>query len=277
MMVTREMNNLIYGIYREKAMSPGKVDADAAILDEVLAGLAAAGWEVKRLSADSLPQEPPKAAGILHMAQGPRALDALETWENQGIILVNSPRAVRRCYRRYLFPILAGEGVAYPQTRFFPVPEAEAAWPADFPGPGWLKRAEVHAEIEGDVRRVGTLAEAREVLADFRHRGIDSLIWQEHVPGREIKFYGVGPGLFFRAFAGDSPEPVAAALFSVSLQRLAEHAARLTKVAIFGGDAIVTPEGQPVLIDLNDWPSFSRCREDAAKEIVRYAQTNFRT
>jgi hypothetical protein len=60
------------------------------------------------------------------------------------------------------------------------------------------------------------------------------------------------------------------------LQRLAEHAARLTGVAVFGGDAIVTPEGRPVLIDLNDWPSFSRCREDAAKEIVRYAQTNFR-
>jgi hypothetical protein len=276
MPVTAAMNNLILGIYREQALSPGKVDADAAILDEVLSGLAGAGWEVSRMSADDLPQHPPAAAGFLHMAQGPPALDLLEGWENRGVRLINSPRAVRRCYRRWLFPILARAGVAYPQTRFYPVSQAEAAWPSEFPGPGWLKRAEVHAETPGDVRRVATLAEAREVLADFRARGIHSLIWQEHVPGREIKFYGVGPGRFFRAFAGDSPEPLTTALFAASLQRVAEHAARLAGVAVFGGDAIITPEGQAVLIDLNDWPSFSRCREDAAQEIVLYVQTLLR-
>lgn len=270
------MDSNVYGIYREKALSPGKVEADAAILDAVLAGLAAAGQRVHRLSADKLPQEPPAAAIILHMAQGPQALKILAQWEMQGTRLINSPQAVRRCYRRHLFPLLAGAGLAYPPTRFYPLSEAEVAWPADFPGPGWLKRAEVHAETPGDVRRVGTLAEAREALADFHRRGIDSLIWQEHVPGREIKFYGVGPGRFFRAFQGEGQELVAAALFSASLQRLAEHAARLAGVAVFGGDAIVTLEGQPVLIDLNDWPSFSRCREDAAQEIIRYVQTDLR-
>jgi hypothetical protein len=267
------MNNLIYGIYREKALSPGKVDADAAILDAVLEGLAASRWDLGRLSADSLPQEPPAAAAILHMSQGPQALDVLEQWERQGALLINSPRAVRRCYRRYLFPLLVAAGVAYPATKLYSVAEAQEQWPASFPGPGWLKRAEVHAEVPGDVRRVGALAEALEVLTDFRGRGINSLIWQEHVPGREIKFYGVGPGLFFQAFAGEDAEPLDTILFFASLKRLAGQAAFLTGVAVFGGDAIITPEGQPVLIDLNDWPSFSRCREDAAREIVRYVQT----
>ncbi len=266
---------LIYGMYREKALSPGKVEADAAILDAVLAGLTERGWEVRRLSADSLPPVAPKAAIILHMAQGPQALEVLQGWEENGVHLVNSPRAVRRCYRRYLFPILAAAGVAYPDTRCFVLDEAQDRWSLTFPGPGWLKRAEVHAETEGDVRRVGALAEALEVLADFRRRGIDRLIWQEHVPGQEIKFYGVGPGLFFRAFAGESAEPLENALFFASLKKLAEQAAFLTGVAIFGGDAIITPEGQPVLIDLNDWPSFSRCREEAALEIVHYVQACF--
>jgi hypothetical protein len=266
-------NNLIYGMYREKALSPGKVEADAAILDAVLGRLAAWQWEVRRLSADSLPPEAPVAAAILHMAQGPQALAVLERWEGHGALLVNSPRAVRRCYRRHLFPILAAAGVAYPDTRFYVLDEAQQSWSFEFPGPGWLKRAEVHAETPGDVRRVGSLAEALEVLADFRRRGIDSLIWQQHVPGQEIKFYGVGPGLFFQAFAGESAEPLDTALFFASLKRLAEQAAFLTGAAIFGGDAIITPEGQPVLIDLNDWPSFSRCREEAAQEIVRYVQT----
>lgn len=260
-------------MYRERALSPGKVEADAAILDAVLSRLAAAGWQTGRLSADNIPPDPPAAVLILHLAQGPQALDVLEQWEKHGVRLVNSPQAVRRCYRRSLFPVLAREGIAYPKTRFYSVPEAEAAWLVEFPGPGWLKRAEVHAEVPGDVKRIGTLAEALEVVADFRGRGIKSLIWQEHVPGREIKFYGVGPGLLFRAYAGDSPEPVEGALFSASLQRLAEQAARLAGVVVFGGDAIITPEGQPVLIDLNDWPSFSRCREEAAQEIVNYVRT----
>ncbi len=260
-------------MYRERALSPGKVEADAAILDAVLSGLQTAGWEIGRLSADNIPHDPPAAALVLHLAQGPRALDVLEKWERRGIRLINSPRAVRRCYRRYLFPLLAAAASAYPATRLYEVQEAPQLWSGEFPGPGWLKRAEVHAEVPGDVRRVATRAEALEVAADFQRRGIDRLIWQEHVPGQEIKFYGVGPGLLFRAYAGDSPEPVEAALFAAALQRLAEQAARLAGVVIFGGDAIITPEGQPVLIDLNDWPSFSRCREEAAREIVRYVQT----
>jgi hypothetical protein len=163
----------------------------------------AEGWEVKRLSADALPPRAPRAAGVLHMAQGPEALGILEEWERNGLCLVNSPQAVRRCYRRYLFAILAEQGLAYPPTRFYHVVEAQESWRAEFPGPGWLKRAEVHAETQGDVRRVATRAEAYQVLADFRHRGIDCLIWQKHVPGREVKFYGVGPGLFFRAYADE--------------------------------------------------------------------------
>jgi hypothetical protein len=269
-------DQIVYGIYREQALSPGKVAADAAILDAVLAGLAAEGWEVKRLSADALPPRAPRAAGVLHMAQGPEALGILEEWERNGLCLVNSPQAVRRCYRRYLFAILAEQGLAYPPTRFYHVVEAQESWRAEFPGPGWLKRAEVHAETQGDVRRVATRAEAYQVLADFRHRGIDCLIWQKHVPGREVKFYGVGPGLFFRAYADEGTVSVDSVPFLATLKRLAEQAARLTGVAVFGGDAVITPEGQPVLIDLNDWPSFSRCRDEAAVEIVRYVQTVFR-
>jgi glutathione synthase/RimK-type ligase-like ATP-grasp enzyme len=265
---------LIYGINREVSLSPGKVEADAAILDAVLAGLTARQWEVERLTADSLPLKAPEAAVILHMAQGPRALDVLERWEEQGVRLINSPQAVRRCYRRYLFPLLEGTGVAYPRTRLYGVEEARDLWPREFPGPGWLKRAEVHAETAGDVRRVSDLAQTLEVLADFRRRGIDSLIWQEHVPGREIKFYAV-LGWFFRAYAGDRAAPLESATFSASLRLLAEQAARLAGVAVFGGDAVINPEGQPVLIDMNDWPSFSRCREEAAQEIVHYVQTRF--
>ena len=37
---------------------------------------------------------------------------------------------------------------------------------------------------------------------------------------------------------------------------------------IYGGDAIIADD-TAYLIDLNDWPSFSACREDAAKAIAQ--------
>ena len=53
------------------------------------------------------------------------------------------------------------------------------------------------------------------------------------------------------------------------LQRLAEHAAQSLDLAIYGGDAIIAPDGTLQLIDLNDWPSFAPCREAAAQAIAQ--------
>lgn len=260
---------LIYGIYREKALSPGKVEADAAILEAVLKGLEARGCQVATLRADALPEAPPPATGFLHLAQGPAALARLAAWEAQGARLINPPEAVRRCWRRSLPEIMAQAGVPYPKTRLYQTGEAQALFAQDFPGPGWLKRAEIHAEGPGDVVRVATGQEALAVLRDFSRRGIDALVWQEHLPGREVKFYGVGPGRFFWAAATGDPMPLSPEA-TAPLAELAGRAAQAVGLSVFGGDFILCPDGRPVLIDLNDWPSFSRCREAAAREIVRY-------
>jgi hypothetical protein len=266
---------LIYGIYREKALSPGKEAEDAAILEAVLRRLAARGRKVRLLAAEELGVKPPAAAGVLHMAQGPRALELLAQWEGQGLRLVNSPGAVRRCYRRHLFPLLAGEGVPCPRTRFFPLAEALERWGREFPGPGWLKRAEVHAEGPGDVARVADLEDALAVLADFARRGLGALVWQEHVSGEELKFYAVGPGRLFQAFWTATGVPVTGSLIA-EMAELASRLAGLIGLEVFGGDVILTPAGVPVLIDLNDWPSFSPCREAAAQEIANHAKEKWR-
>ncbi|MFS6554926.1 hypothetical protein VPJ68_05445, partial [Parabacteroides distasonis] len=41
---------------------------------------------------------------------------------------------------------------------------------------------------------------------------------------------------------------------------------------MYGGDAIVTADGNFVIIDFNDWPSFSRCRDEAAEAIAEYVK-----
>lgn len=42
-----------------------------------------------------------------------------------------------------------------------------------------------------------------------------------------------------------------------------------TPLMVYGGDVIIGADGVARLIDLNDWPSFSACREEASKEIAQ--------
>ena len=269
------MSRLIYGIFREQALSPGKVAEDAAILEAVLQRFEAGGWEIRRLPAETVPEEPPEARGVLHMAQGLAAVARLAGWEKKGLRLINSPQALQRCSRKNLCTCFGGRDFPFPPSRYFSLAEAEANWGREFPGPGWLKRADIHAEGPDDVVQVSNLAQAREVLADFARRHIQGLIWQEHVTGEEIKFYAVGLAGFFKAFLAGTSAEVTGALVA-ALKNLAAHLASVSRLEVFGGDAIVTPEGKAVLIDLNDWPSFSRCREAASQEIAQYVKERFR-
>ena len=112
--------------------------------------------------------------------------------------------------------------------------------------------------------------EVRQALARFAGRGIPRVALQAHVPGPVIKFYGVIGREFFHCYpaeAGDLPD----AQFDEPLQELAERAAQAVGLAVYGGDAVLTASGTPVLIDLNDWPSFAPVRASAAAAIARFA------
>ena len=102
-----------------------------------------------------------------------------------------------------------------------------------------------------------------------------------HVVGDLVKFYGVGEGRFFRYYYptddgaskfGDEYRNGTACHYPFDEEALRHEAERLAEavgVSIYGGDAIVRADGSFCLIDFNDWPSFSRCREEAAEEIVK--------
>ena len=84
-----------------------------------------------------------------------------------------------------------------------------------------------------------------------------------------IKFYGVGSSGFFSAFLPSTGEEITSRSDEL-LPNRPQGAAKAAGLDIYGGDAVVTPEHALVLIDLNDWPSFSRCCESAAAGIARY-------
>src|SRR5439155_1124384 len=84
----------------------------------------------------------------------------------------------------------------------------------------------------------------------------------QHVPGPVVKFYGVTDGRFFNwygseaGFAGERP-----AVDENRLQALALEAAAILGLEVFGGDVAFPEPDRPVLIDINDWPSFAPFRE----------------
>ncbi len=118
-------------------------------------------------------------------------------------------------------------------------------------------------------------------MAEYARRGIASAVICKHVSGDLLKFYGVrGTGFFFYFY----PEEYNHSKFGYEamngklqyypveterLKALADETAGLLRVDIYGGDVIVTADGTMFLIDMNDWPSFAPCREEAAGHIAQ--------
>ena len=245
----------IIGIYREERFSPGKVADDRAIIDLAADSLRQAGHRVRMLDGDRLPPLERTPALVFAMCQSDEALVWLDDVARE-VPVVNHPDAIRGCYRVNLVERLAAYGVAQPRWAF-----AGTELPTELGTAPWLKRGDVHAMEPGDVRRVASEREWAEITSDFARRGIRRAIVQSHVEGVVYKFYGVTGG-FFRAFGLPVGREDAAAA-------LAARGAEALGLEVYGGDGVAAADGSLTLIDFNDWPSFSRCREDAGRAIGR--------
>ncbi|HLY37672.1 MAG TPA: hypothetical protein VKU61_06520 [Candidatus Binatia bacterium] len=254
------------GIAREPEFSPGKVDADRAILDAVADVLRARGHRVALTHPEGLPPRPPRGTTVFTMAQGEDALARLRDWERDGVRVVNSVAGVLNCHRHRMCDALARAGVGMPETMLFAT-AAPPPWPAWLArAGGWLKRGDVHATAEGDVRFVADVAAAMASAAELRARGIARAVLQRHVAGVVLKFYAV-TGAFFAWFPPPATALTLAPPQNAALREVAERAAHALDLEIFGGDVVAGREGFE-FVDFNDWPSYARCRPGAAQAIA---------
>jgi hypothetical protein len=133
----------------------------------------------------------------------------------------------------------------------------------------------------GDVVYAADAKAAAHALAGMAARGMSRAVVQPHVDGDLIKFYGIGPGdghgepPWFRWFYHKDQALREFAFDRRALARLVRRAAAALGLEIYGGDCIVTPAGEIVLIDLNAWPSFALFREEAASAIAAYLSVRF--
>lgn len=249
----------IVGIFREAEFSPGRVADDAAILERTGGALRSRGFDV-RLGGPELALAD-DVAGVLAMCQSASALAVLDTVATR-VPVMNGPAAIRRCFRTETVALLGAAGVPFPRTYIVPT----TVPPPDDATPCWVKRGDVHAMQADDVTFAGDAATLRTTLAAFAARGVARAALQAHVAGPVLKFYGVADGRFFRCYVdGDqAPAPIAA------LWDAARAGAAALGLDVFGGDLVVPADGVPVVIDVNDWPSFARCRDEAAAAIAGY-------
>ncbi len=269
-----------WGIFRERAHSPGRESDDAEILRLTAKHLEARGFQVELKDPDALGA--PAGAWppcVFLMCERPAVLRELRAWEAAGVRQVNSPVAVLNTYREQMIAQFAEANVPFIQSRLVTT-AGEDGWG---PLPVWVKRSDVHNTQEGDVVFATSRDALEGALTGLAERGIPRAVLQRHVEGDLVKFYGVGPGggqhempSWFRWFYHKDQRVAGHAFDQQQLARLVRSAAAALGLEVYGGDVIVTPAGQLVLLDLNAWPSFALYRDEAAAAIAGYLVLRFR-
>jgi hypothetical protein len=259
------------GIYREPEYSPGKVEADAAILDAVLGELKREGIETEAMDAVSFGNGAPVRADlVLPMCQGDLALRRLAEVEQTGALAINSALSIRNCYRDLLAAGLVRAGVPTPPGALVetagPLGDGKLAG-VDLSAGAFIKRGDMHALGPDDVQHATDRGQVDAILGDFARRGIRYAYVQQEVHGRVVKFYGVSAGGYFSAHPEGEEIPEAA--FRALLEA-ASNAAGALGLGAWGGDAVLSGD-RFAIIDFNDWPSYSRVRGPAARAIARRA------
>jgi hypothetical protein len=259
------------GIYREPSCCPGRhLENDRTILERTAAELESRGHRVALATADDAERAGRAASVVFSMSRSPACLALLARWTREGKAVVNRPDAVTETARHRM----AGrsfEAVSLPGTRVVSTARTLRDGVGDpFRSSGqWVKGGELFSSRREDVMRVDTRDALDRVLDDFERRGIQTAILQEHVEGREIKFYAVGAGGFFHWLGADD---AAARVPQETFQRAATAAGSALSLEIFGGDIVIREDGRIVLIDLNDWPSFAPCPEAGARAMAEYLE-----
>ncbi|MBR1389104.1 MAG: hypothetical protein IJ569_05750 [Prevotella sp.] len=249
-------------IQRAEQYSPNSVEKDLAILEAVASRLRLQGHEVTIQSETALAQGR-QPDFIFSMARLPEILAILKFFT---IPVINTPEGIENCARSRLHTIMASIGTPMP--------------PQEGPDGYWLKRGDAAAQGRGDVVYCKTREQLSRAILEMEQRGIADHVVSAHVTGDLVKFYGVRGTDFFRYYYptddgqtkfDDEQHNGQAHHYPFDVNHLQQQVTRLAEavgISIYGGDCIVRADGSYCVIDFNDWPSFSRCREEAADAII---------
>lgn len=257
----------VVGVRRALRFSPHNEANDLAILQAVVDAF---GGVVVEEEADGLAKALAEASLVFTMGRTQQALCCLAAAEREGVLVLNPAKGVRNCNRKTLDLLARRNNISVP--------------PVDGEHGYWLKRADVSAQNHSDIVFCASQGELEKAREEFVRQGITDYLVQAHLQGDLVKFYGVSGTGFFRVFyPGDdglskfgdeaiNGRPHHYDYDMEALQQMAEQMAVVAECPVYGGDAVISPTGSFAIIDFNDWPSFSRCRDEAARAICQLAE-----
>ena len=149
----------------------------------------------------------------------------------------------------------------------------------DLNSPLWIKKGVGYSECADDVVFATDPDAATQSIQQMLERGVESVVVNQHAVGDLVKFYGVRGTNFFRwYYAADGHSKFGLESVNGKQQgygfdlegmiHTCNHAAEVLGLDVYGGDLVVSGDGTFQIIDFNDWPSFSRFRDDAAEAIA---------
>lgn len=269
--------NKILALYRQKDFSPNSEDKDTYILNAIVEELGQKGYKTDCINEIDFSKTNNDYSLIISMARGEKNIELLSDLEKRGTKVINTTLSIKNCFREQQTKILQQNNIPIPKTTIVDTDTYDIESFKQFSeGNFWIKRADFQTIEEQDVCRPKSLEQTKKIFLNYKLRGISKAIISEHIEGDIIKFYGVRNTDFF-SFSYPTEDKfhnkinIAKNRISFNTQvfiKDVNKAINLLGLDIYGGDAIIDEKGNYYIIDINDFPSFSVCREQAAKEIA---------
>jgi len=273
---------LFAGVSRSYRFSPNHIGNDRTVFDLVTDHLREMGHQVNEYSEEDCLRGISEQY-IFTMAREQQVVRMLQTLEDGGARVINSGYGIENCYRNNMTRLLNEGGIPAPDNITVNTREPDVA---NFLNliPCWIKRGDFHAIHREDVSFSRNADEGCTILEEFARRGIETAVLCKHIFGDLVKFYGVrGTDFFFHFYPeeyqhskfGNEAINGKTEHYSIrinELKSIAARAADVLNIEIYGGDAIITSNENIYLIDMNDFPSFAPCREQAAPVIAQRIQ-----
>lgn len=282
-------------VYRAPEYSPNNVQADAAILDAVAERLDALNHSVSLCREGTLPEGLNDFDVILHMARRMETLLRLE--QQRHSLVLNAPHGVLNVAKSRELMLMLLDAASVPVPRWWAFdPEEDDMFVCEEHLqqllPGWVKAMRADGARPDDVSFVSSPLEADSRILELSAQSVPDIVLTKHLEGDLIKCYCVcmpghdevsvwwfypqefGYSKFGQAEQHNS-ELARIPFAEAQIRLLAKQISKALDLQVFGFDAIVQPEGKDQVnpfirvIDVNDWPTFGRCRDAAADAIVR--------
>ncbi len=270
------------GIRRGSKFSPNHTGNDAAIFELTTNKLCAKGCTITEYTESEFLENEIPYSMIFGMARDKHTINKIKNLEKDGATCINSSEGIENCFRNNMTNLLLKKGIPYPKSEIVSTKKDATDIFAGLGGDKfWIKRGDFHAIHKEDVSFCSSVEEGNYLLREFAQRGIESATVSVHLEGDLVKFYGVRNTNFFHWFYpydfGHSKfgnelingEAQRFPFRKEMLMFIGNQAAEALGIYIYGGDAIISSDGFIQIIDLNDWPSFAPCREEASEAIAQ--------